>query len=612
MVYLRQLTSRLPLYFLYGFILTASAQGSPNAILDAEMETFVNQVLTGWGSPGGVAIAVVRISSQGGWNVETRGYGAAKADGTKVNERTLFSIGSNSKVMDPTHNFLLQFPDIYNQLFSTVATGLLIHNETLSPRVSWNSRVGTLIPEWSLMDPLASNRSTIIDLMSHRTGLPRHDLSYGVSDDIQTVLSKTKYLRPSAEFREVFQYNNIMYAIISHLPTALLPSKIPFARYVKANIFDPLGLTSTTYSFDVATATGNLADGMSRQRTPVEIRANPFGPGIPRPLPYFSQLGGEDGNAMSGAGGVISNAIDMAKLLQTLLLDGTNPMNNVSIIPPQVIEMVSTGITVESGTALFPELSPVVYGGGQERSTYRGHQLVEHGGATPGFNTLISRLPDDGLGVAVLTNDDVYGGLFMQVIKAQIFDRALGLTKIDWDASTFIGSRSPRPLRSTNATLPSVGSFASLAGNYTNPGYQTIELCVVANPGSNGTTRSSSSQSCKNLAAEAPHTLPGAVDANIPTLLAHIDSDWASHLMLTHWNGNVFNITALQSVPTGNASEPFWMYVATNQGVGEFARDSPAGRVGLGVTSVWGAGEGVPSLMGNTVREKAEVWFDGV
>ncbi|KAF8884172.1 beta-lactamase/transpeptidase-like protein [Infundibulicybe gibba] len=577
------------------------------------METFVNGILAGWGSPGGVAIAVVQKSSQSGWSVETRGYGAAKADGTKVNERTLFSIGSNSK------------------LFSTVAAGLLIHNETLSPRVSWNSRIGSLIPEWSLMDPLASNRSTIIDLMSHRTGLPRHDLSYGVSDDIQTILSKTKFLRPSAEFREVFQYNNIMYAIISHLPTALLPSKIPFARYVKANIFDPLGLTSTTYSFDVASATGNLADGMSRQRTPVEIRANPFGPGIPRPLPYFSQLGGEDGNAMSGAGGVISNAIDMvirvssislfptnipiqAKWLQTLLLDGTNPTNNVSVIPPQVIEMVSTGITVESGTALFPELSPVVYGGGQERSTYRGHQLVEHGGATPGFNTLISRLPDDGLGVAVLTNDDDYGSLFMQVIKARIFDRALGLTKIDWDArvkALLLGPGPPRPLRSTNATLPSVGSLASLAGNYTNPGYQTIELCIVANPGSNGTS-SNSSQSCKNLAAETPRTLPGAVNPSIPTLLARVDSDSASHFMLTHWSGNVFNISALQSVPTGNASEPFWMYVADDQGVGEFARDSPAGRVGLGVTGVWGAGDGVPSPLGNTVHERAEVWFDGV
>ncbi|KAF8884178.1 beta-lactamase/transpeptidase-like protein [Infundibulicybe gibba] len=405
-----------------------------------------------------------------------------------------------------------------------------------------------------------------------------------------------------------------MYAIISYLPTALLPSKIPFARYVKANIFDPLGLTSTTYSFDVANATGNFADGMSRQRTPNEIMTNPIGSGIPRPLPYFSQAGGEDGNALSGAGGVISNAIDMAKWLQTLLLDGTNLTNNVSVIPPQVIEMVSTGITVESGTALFTELSPVIYGGGQECSTYRGHQLVEHDGSVPGFNSEISRLPSDGLGVAILTNDDVFGDIFMQAIKGRVLDRALGLTEIDWDArikTILLGPGSPRPPRSANATLPTVAPFVSLAGNYTNPGYQTIELCVVANPGSNG-TMPNSTESCKSLAAEAPRTLPGAVDASVPTLLAHVDSYYTNYLILTHWSDNVFNISALQSVPTGNASEPFWMHVADNKGVGEFARDSPAGRVGLGMTGVWDAGAGVPDPSGNTVHERAEVWFDGV
>ncbi|KAF8881470.1 hypothetical protein BD779DRAFT_1445471, partial [Infundibulicybe gibba] len=50
-------------------------------ILDSGMESFVNRILTGWVSPGGVAIAVVRKSGQGGWHVETQGYGVAKADG---------------------------------------------------------------------------------------------------------------------------------------------------------------------------------------------------------------------------------------------------------------------------------------------------------------------------------------------------------------------------------------------------------------------------------------------------------------------------------------------------------------------------------------------------
>jgi len=56
-----------------------------------------------------------------------------------------------------------------------------------------------------------------------------------------------------------------MYNLLSYLPTVLLPSRIPFARYVKQHIFDPLGLSSTTFSCDVAHASGRLADGMFRQ-----------------------------------------------------------------------------------------------------------------------------------------------------------------------------------------------------------------------------------------------------------------------------------------------------------------------------------------------------------
>jgi CubicO group peptidase (beta-lactamase class C family) len=74
-------------------------------------------------------------------------------------------------------------------------------------------------------------------------------------------------LKPSAGFRETFQYNNMMYAVLSYLPTTLLPHKPPFERYVTDNIIDPLGLNSTTYSFATANGTGRMADGFFRVGT---------------------------------------------------------------------------------------------------------------------------------------------------------------------------------------------------------------------------------------------------------------------------------------------------------------------------------------------------------
>ena len=84
-----------------------------------------------------------------------------------------------------------------------------------------------------------------------------------------------------------------MYAILSYLPTALLPSRIPFARYVKQHIFDPLGMTSTTFSSQVAAASGQFADAIARQVINTGDEKVIF-----RALPFWFPSG-EDGHGKS-------------------------------------------------------------------------------------------------------------------------------------------------------------------------------------------------------------------------------------------------------------------------------------------------------------------------
>ncbi|KAF8879116.1 beta-lactamase/transpeptidase-like protein [Infundibulicybe gibba] len=501
-----------------------------------------------------------------------------------VTNETLFCIGSNSK------------------LFTVVAAGLLIHNSTLEPQITWESKIASLLPSWGTMDPIATQQSTIIDLMSHRTGLPRHDFSYRPNEDVLSIVKKIKYLRPSTEFREMWQYNNGMYMVLSYLPTALLPSKPPISQYVKEHIFDPLGMKSTTYSSQRANASGHLADGMVRYG--VNMSVDPYAAAQPRPRTYWSPSG-EDGNAISGAGGVISNAIDMATWLQTLLSDGKHPTSNASIIPPEVLHRASTGVTVPQGHPIAPELSTAVYGGGQSRSSYRGHEMIEHGGAITGFHTQITRFPFDDLGVAVLSNDD-FGGPIVEVIKNKILDDALGLSPIDW-SSRLRAMQTPTPAaapRPANVTLPSV-EINSIAGRYHHPGYQTVELCLVSHP--------SPSDFCQELVSSAPTVLPGVLETfrGIPTFLGRWDSFTFSHIVFTHFDGDMFNVSALASIETADASEPFWTYGNLDIDSGgrvQVARDGD-GNIGLGMTNVWGAGPGVRSPEGGTVEDKAEVWF---
>ncbi|KAJ7475508.1 beta-lactamase/transpeptidase-like protein [Mycena galericulata] len=565
-----------------------SASAADNStILSPTIDTFINDLLTEWNSPAGVAVAVVRMDGEGGWSVETKGYGIANANGTKVTPDTIFSIGSNSK------------------LFDAIATGLLISNQSLSPQISWDTKLASVIPDWKLMDPVASAESTITDLMGHRTGMPAHDYSYFTfNDTLPALTQRMRYLKPSIGFRETWQYNNMMYAVLSYLPTTLLPHKPPFADYATENIIKPLGLNSTTYSFAAANATGRLAEGFSREGVNA---SDPLGPGIPRALPYWLPTTPQDDQTLAGVGGVLTTAVDAARWLQTLLLNGQHPVTNVTIIPASVIEMAATGVSIATGYIPYPELSPVVYGGGQIQYAYRGHEIVEHNGASPGFFAHVTRFPNDGVGIAVFTNEDV--GVFTNyIIKYRLIDEIFGMDPVDWDsrykaeaeqAALAVAAITSTPAPA-NGSLPF--SLPAAQGSYRNLGYgPDITLCAP----------SATSANCTSLFERLNSTFPAE--------LAQADFVWewdrrtATYVSLTHFDGAVFNVSGWVPMPTGNTSSPFWAYDSGLEGnVAEFA--VTGGRVtGFGIRGgIWVAGATVGEPQGSTVEERSEVWFDAL
>jgi len=94
------LFSALPYLFLSIILPHALALGADGPVLNSNISAFINQLLTEYGSPGGIGVAVVGKTPSGTWNVETKGYGIATlANGNNVTENTLFAIGSNSKVI---------------------------------------------------------------------------------------------------------------------------------------------------------------------------------------------------------------------------------------------------------------------------------------------------------------------------------------------------------------------------------------------------------------------------------------------------------------------------------------------------------------------------------
>ncbi|KAJ7484270.1 beta-lactamase/transpeptidase-like protein [Mycena latifolia] len=575
-------------------------------ILTPEVDAFINNVLTEWNTPGGAGVAVVRMDGQGGWRIETKGYGFAKADSTK--------------------------------LFDILTTGLLISNTSLNPQISWATKIASIIPEWELMDPVASSESTITDLMSHRTGLPAHNFGFFLFNNIFSSVcielgwqfKRMKYLKPSTGFREDTQYNNIMYAVLSYLPTALLPDKPPFAQYVKKHIFEPLGMNSSTYSFAIANATGKMADGFARQG--VNVTENPLGAGTTRILPYLFPTAGEDGDVYSGDGGVMTTIVDAARWLQLLLLNGQHPDTGATIIPAEVTQKVATGVSIWQGNEYVlsffadhllthefsdagqfpgaPELSPAVYGGAQAQTSYRGHVMNEHEGDLPGYHSRITRFPNDGVGIAIFTNDDNAGPLLKEVLKFRIADEAFGLDPVDWKsrykaaaqelqlaAAALISTPAP-----PNASPPF--KFTAVQGKYRNLGYGAdIELCAAA-------ATAHEHSSCATLVAH--------MKRSVPAELAAADLVWAWNRQLAgfgalkHFNGALFNLTAWVEMPTGNSSDSVWAYTSLQANVAEFVVN--LGKVaGFGIRGgLWGAGDLAGEPQGRTVEARSEVWYSAL
>lgn len=145
--------------------------------------------------------------------------------------------------------------------------------------------------------------------------------------------------------------------------------------------------------------------------------------------------------------------------------------------------------------------------------------------------------------------------------------------------------------RHKNADPPCV-PYTVLAGSYTHPAYGTLDFCLFsADAAVNG--------SCTEIASQ----LPGVIDPGVPTLVAKWDTLATNYIQLSHYSGNKFNVTPLQSYIR---MSPPWVWKMPGMEA-EFEIDG--GAIGFAISGIWGEGAGVASPEGKTVQERAEVWF---
>src|SRR5579885_2666904 len=333
-------------------------------------DSFAEQALKDW-KCAGFAIAVV----QDGKVILSKGYGLRDVKNQKpVTTKTIFAIGSSTKSFTVT------------SLAALADQG----------KLDWDRPVREYLPDFRMMDQFASERMTPRDLVTHRSGLPRHDLMWYSSPwTRQDIFERLRYLEPSKDFRTTFQYQNLMFMTAGYLE-----------EHVRKTILNPLDMASTNFSVTDSQKSPDYSLPYSVVKE--NIKEIPF----------------QNIDTIGPAGSINSNVEDMIKYVQMHLAKGKGVISEKN-----EAQMISPQMSI-SGPGNDKELGPSSYGMGFFLTTYRGHYLVHHGGNIDGFSALVTFMPQDNIGMVILTNQN--GSTVPTVVSYNVYDRLLGLDQVEW------------------------------------------------------------------------------------------------------------------------------------------------------------------------------------
>jgi CubicO group peptidase (beta-lactamase class C family) len=411
---------------------------------ESELCEFVDDTLKLWHVPG-LAVAVVKDDQV----ILCEGFGLRNIeDDLPVTPDTLFPIASCTKA------------------FAAMSVGLLVE----AGKLDWDKPVREYLPTFKLHDTVATERMTPRDLLTHRSGLPRHDLMWYASNfSRREIFDRLRYLEPNRDFRYTFQYQNIMYMVAGLLVAEV--AGMSWEQFVQTHIFDKLGMSHTNLSTVVTQQSANFA-------TPHLYRDGQL-----KSIPFFESDGEKD--ATGPAGNIVSCVSDMAKWLQTQINGGQRDGQQL-ISETNLAQMHTPHIFIDDPEArnrFGYEFTS--YGLGWGMRSHKGQLLVQHGGAIDGFAAYTSLMPRHNIGVVVLANADAYYNPTPNIVTYTIYDRLLGLEPTDWNAlikpfyDEQVEAEKQSKEKSSAERKPGANTshpIEAYLGDYDHPGYGVVSI----------------------------------------------------------------------------------------------------------------------------------------
>jgi len=436
-----------------GLFLAASASGATTQSIDVArldgFDAYMAKILKDWNAPG-VGVGIVVNDKL----VFAKGYGYRDyAKKLPYTSGTMSPIASNTK------------------LFTAIAAGMLVEEGKLT----WDKPVRQSVPSIRFYNDQLNDTITLRDMLSHRTGITRHDTIWYKSDFTRKQLfEKLVYLEPEQPIRETFLYNNLMYAAAGYLIE--LQSGKTWEQFVKERILDPLEMSSTSYSIADMLRRPEFGVGFTERRDSFELYN----------IPYY-----EDITGVAPCGAIVSNIEDMSHWLIALMNDGK--YKGKQALPADVLKAtLQPSIALPNSTLEtrgWSEMLNAAYGMGRETASYRGHLLTMHGGDLPGFHTQISFMPQDHIGVIVFEIGNHSQPLY-NIVSYNVYERLLGMDQTPWSDRQLeirlkgkkadTEARSKANVGQVPGTKPS-HALSDYTGAYDNPAYGVMTIGLKDN-----------------------------------------------------------------------------------------------------------------------------------
>jgi CubicO group peptidase (beta-lactamase class C family) len=340
----------------------------------AAFEAYVADALRRFAVPG-AAVAVV----QDGRVVYLNGFGVKRDGGTDpVTPDTLMMIGSITKSM------------------TTMMAATLVDDD----RLSWQTRLVDLLPDFSVADPALTRQLTVRDAFCNCSGIAGKNIeSYFPALGLtpEKVVTALAAVKPVAALGAQFIYNNLLigsggYALGVAADGSSDDLGTGYDTALRERVLGPIGMPRSTFDPDAVFADGDYA-------LPHAVDLS----GEQKPLPLSAERVLQP---YRPAGGLWSSAREMARYLQTELARGSAPDGTRVVSAGNLEATWAPGVAVPNYLGGPPLMAATTtrYGLGWMNGTWHGLRVVSHGGGTGGYTSDIAFLPEAGVGIVVLTN----------------------------------------------------------------------------------------------------------------------------------------------------------------------------------------------------------------